>query len=224
MRVITTLSPRRIDRQKKCINTWINHGCEVTAVQESTEADHIASLFPSVSVVPTDKTATRFGKPTFVRVSALLEQCSKQPGLIINSDIEMTGGADVVHRHWEAEELMTLKCGVRSDYNQVLKRPKVFKWGIDAFWVTPEIAENIDDIGLAVGIPCWDYWLPMHFHLLGWKISTSWSPALLHENHKQRWSNADSRIGYEILFQRYKMKECEIVPLIQKITGREHIR
>lgn len=224
MKIITTLSPSRVERQQKCIDSWAKAGVGVVAVQPESQVEHIRSLFHGAEIRGTEKVADRFNKPMFVRVHALLDQCMKEPGLIVNSDIEFIGTEETFRRDWPKTDPGTLRCGVRFDRSSVFRRPKLFKWGIDAFLITPEIATDLPDIGLSIGIPCWDYWIPMHFHLKGWQVLTKRSQGLLHESHRQNWSKEESDLGYQILLQHYGMKEKKIVDLIQSITGRKHLR
>lgn len=224
MRVITTFSPRRIDRQSWCVHTWEKMGCHVVGVQPEHQIESFRILFPSVEFISTKKTADAFSKPDFVRVHALLDQCLEQPGLIVNSDIEFTGDAEMFAGDWKIPEGNVIKCGVRFDLHPRSTKPRMFKWGIDAFLVTPEIAKELPDIGMSVGIPCWDYWIPMHFHLSGWSVLTKKTPGLQHEVHRQNWSKAQSDAGYQILLRHYGLGEMQIVNLIQEITGRKAIR
>ena len=224
MKVVSSLSPSRVERQQKCVQSWASMGFSVTCVQaEGSVTEVMREKFPQVTFAETNKTAVQFGKPNHVRVSALLDQCTSEPILITNSDIEFDGDPEKFQSRWKAPEFGTMLCGVRYDVDQ--KKPtKLFKWGIDAFVITPEIASRLPDIGMAIGIPCWDYWIPLHFHKQGWKLLTNKSKGLMHESHVQNWSAEDSRIGYRILQQHYQMTEKQIVHLIQTITGRKHLR
>jgi hypothetical protein len=224
MNIVTTLSPSRVERQQKCINSWREIGLSVIAVQAEAQVDLIRSLFSEVNVRSTHKVADQFGKPLFVRVHALLDQCLEEPGLIVNSDIQFVGNQETFRRDWDVVPAGRIRCGIRYDVSSVIRRPKMFKWGIDAFLITPEIAAELPDIGLAIGIPCWDYWIPMHFHRKGWQILTKRSQGLLHEMHPQNWSKQQSDLGYQILLKYYGMKEKQIVDLIQTITGRKILR
>ena len=224
MKVVSSLSPHRIERQQKCVQSWVAMGFNVTCVQaEDSVTESMRESFPQVNFVETNKTGVQFGKPNHVRVAALLDQCTSDPILITNSDIEFDGDPDKFQGRWKAPEFGTMLCGVRYDVDPK-KGTKLFKWGIDAFVITPEIASQLPDIGMAIGIPCWDYWIPLHFHKRGWKLLTNKSEGLMHEAHVQNWSAEDSRIGYRILQQHYQMTEKQIVHLIQTITGRKHLR
>ena len=85
MRFITSISPKRIERQQYCMATWLQYG-EIVAIQTADEIPMLQEQFPEVKFVSTDKTGKElFGYPSRVNISAMVEQ---GPGLLINSDIK----------------------------------------------------------------------------------------------------------------------------------------
>ena len=86
MKFLTSISPRRIERQQYCMATWLQYG-EITAVQTAGEIPLLQPQFPNVQFVATEKTgALTFGYPSRVNISAMIDQ---GPGLLINSDIKI---------------------------------------------------------------------------------------------------------------------------------------
>ena len=71
MKIVTSLSPRRVDRQKKCLESWKQLGVPIVAVQSNEEAEDIAGIYDNVSVVGTDLVGDRFNMPKCVRIKAM---------------------------------------------------------------------------------------------------------------------------------------------------------
>lgn len=233
-RIVTSLGPSRIERQQFCMKAWIGAGFEVTAVQSPGEAAVLSPYFAGVQFVETDKVADKFGRPTFVRISGMLEQAKSQNILIVNSDLELTGIMDDFRRDWLAPEAKILKCGVRWDYNEIRNRHRsrirspmatMFKWGIDAFLITPQIAADLPDIGLAIGMPAWDYWIPWHLiRACGYSLVTNKRQQLLHQSHARAWTHADYMMGLSIMNEVYGCGRQQLADFIQIQTGRNYHR
>lgn len=224
MRIITSFSPKRIDHQRFCMQSWLDRGCTVIAVQTESEANAVASTFPEVQVVATDKVADAFRKPTHVRISALLDQCRNEPGLILNSDIHLLSTRDQMQRDWSVDGRF-FRIGIRWEQHPKTGMARLLKYGIDAFLITPDIAEQAPDIGMALGVPVWDYWLPYHVvHKMGKRLVTKKTDGLRHMAHVQNWHNSESDIGFSIMRDHYGVSQRGLTQWIQKATGRTMVK
>lgn len=220
MRIITSFSPNRIERQRTCLQSWLNRGCEVIAIQTHGEIEDISKSFPNVKFFGTDLTETEFGGSNRVRISALLNQCVHQPGLILNSDIHMISSREKLNKDWEIDE-DSFKIGVRWEQLPWTGEVRLQKHGIDAFLITPEIANNTPDIGMSIGAPVWDYWMPFHVvSQLGKKLITNKSDNLRHVVHQQNWDNSESIVGFRIMQEYYGISTRNLNNWILEHTGR----
>ena len=224
MRIVTSYGPSRIERQQKCLRSWINAGYEVTAVQSIGEAETLSKSFPQATFVETDLVGDLFGKPSFVRVKALLDQAKTENVLITNSDIELTGDVALFQTDWLEPDARILKVGVRWDSNPRVRGSRIFKWGLDAFLITPQIAADLPDVGLAIGCPAWDYWIPYHLHMIGYSIVTNSRHNLSHEVHSRAWSDQDYATGLQIMETRYSIGRQQLADFIQEKTGQRHLK
>lgn len=224
MRIITSFSPKRIDHQQFCLQSWLDRGCEVTAVQTAAEAEAVQQSFPNARVVVTDKVADAFGKPHHVRIAALMDQCKSESGLILNSDIHMLSTQEQLQRDWQPDGRL-FKIGIRWEQHPRTGEARLLKYGIDAFLITPEIAEKTPDIGMGLGIPVWDYWLPYHVvHRLGKRLVTKKTDGLRHVAHVQNWQNSESDTGFAIVKQHYGISQKALTQWIQRATGRTLVK
>jgi hypothetical protein len=220
MLAVTSIGPSRTERQQKCIASWIAAGLEVVAVQPPGEIEKLEPHYQGVRFVETDKVADKFNCPHMVRISALIDQCKDQTGLILNSDLVVSNA----YPSRFTEKQGTLSIGIR--WNAMPNgAKKLFKWGVDAFLITPEISALIPDIGLAMGLPAWDYFIPWYLaEKCGHKIETIKTAELIHEQHPQAWSKQSYNTGLEILASEYGLSRDAIAAYIQRATGRTHIR
>jgi len=222
MRFVTSLSPGRIERQLRCIDSWAKYGLEIVAVQTERESDSIESLYKMVSVVRVPERANAWGRPHLPRIVDVINQCDDGPIVIINSDIEITDSVETFRDQWMTER-DGLVLGIRRDYTEG-STPKLTPYGIDAFKITPELWHIFDvDAGFCIGAPGWDYWVPF----LVWReklpIVVS-SSVLLHENHAMAYSSKDIKIAYQLLTDDCLMPGESMSVLIQHITGRTGMR
>lgn len=221
MQIVTSIGPNRVERQQFCINSWLNIGCSITSVQSRGEAETLQPLYPNVTFVETDLVGDTFNRPRSVRISALLQQAVSNTILILNSDIEVRSTEEEFKARWATPEPNTLKLGIRWDEDPNTKELTLLKWGIDAFLITPRIASLLDDIGMTMGCPAWDYWIPIHlYENCNHQIVTHKHPELIHENHPKNWSKTEYRIGLKILTKATGLSERQSSTLIRKLTVR----
>jgi len=155
MKFITSISPRRIERQQYCMATWLQYG-EIIAVQTACEIPLLQPHFPNVQFVATEKTgASIFGYPSRVNISAMIDQ---GPGLLINSDIKIVTDQGQFDSDWEPKSRQ-FNVGVRFDFDGPGKPKYLNKHGIDAFLITEEVMAVMEDHGFVIGVPVWDSWI-----------------------------------------------------------------
>jgi len=224
MKLVTSLSPRRLGHQKSCIDSWIAAGFEVVAVQSKGESKTLESDFPEVTFVETDLVGDLFGASKHVRISALTQQAKEESILILNSDLKIVSSPEF-QEFWKQSEDKELKVGIRHD-RQGSNAMTLFKWGIDVFRVTPQIAADLPDIGMTIGQPAWDYWIPWHlFNKCGYKVTTSIPLGIqfVHNAHTRTWSNSQYQIGLKLFEQHYGISGKDLTEWIQEITGRKKL-
>ena len=226
MRIITSVGPARYERQLLCIKSWQAIGLDVVCVQSPGESMQFKDLYPGVEFVETELVGDLFKKPHLVRIYALMQQAVRfsEPVMLMNSDIEVRCSKEEFESRWTVPKSKTLVMGVRWDEDPVTKVVKIQKWGIDAFLITPSIVGDVIDLGLSMGCPAWDYWIPLHLSKTGYQIITHKHDDLIHESHPLNWSRDDYDIGLKVLSRSYGLNGKQAAMKIQKITGRSGVR
>ena len=211
IRIVTSFSPRRTDRQLACLATWRRLGMDIVAVQPASEIDAMAATYEGVTWIACDGQ-----RPTIADLAAV---AADGPILIINSDIAIESTMPEFRRDWLAIEDKTLRVGCRwevmADGSQHLQR-----WGIDAFLITPAMLADFRDLGFRIGQPAWDYWMVIHYASLGYRIRAKIDRGLMHATHTQAWTKAEGREGVAIITDHYGIDRDEQNRRISKLTGR----
>jgi hypothetical protein len=220
MKIATSISPTRIDRQKYCIDSWKKYGYEIIAIQPPSQTDSTKSYFPDITILESTNTGTRIDKPDHIQIHEHIQLASKynETVLLINSDIEMIYSIDEF-KYWKIVDTNTFKIGIR--WNQTKDTTTLCPAGIDVFQITPVIANSLPNLGFVIGCPHWDYWVVYHLWKLGYDISVIDTMRLLHEVHNDRWSDTDY-INTERLFtDNYSISPNELGQIIARLTNRD---
>lgn len=220
--IVTSFSPTRLNRQKHCLETWRQLKCNVIGIQTAGEIESLRRAFTGVTFQETDRVGDAFGRPELVRIAAVFD-IAKTVGniLVMNSDIHVSCLQKVFEDEWGIAKPNELKIGIRWEMNPKIRQKRMFKWGVDVFLVTPQLAEELPDIGLAMGCPVWDYWVPWKAHSLGYKITTLKKPHFIHESHSPGWSKQEYNTGFNsVIAGHCTLNEQQLTRFIQIKTGR----
>ena len=218
---VSSFAPTRVERQQICLESWLDHTDKVIGVQSPGETAILQPLFPDVIFIETDQVGDIFGRPKNVRTSAMIAMATAIPVLLINSDIEVRQSVQEFAFQWSVPAAKILKVGIRTDHHPQTKEERVFKWGIDAFLLTPPMVPLLPDIGMTMGCPGWDYWIPYQLHQYGYRVKTIKDPTLIHELHPRNWSSESHELANVLLESNYSVHRKEIVRHIQRVTHRQ---
>ena len=223
MRICTSISPRRKERQQKCIKSWLSLGYKVTAIQSNGESSSLQRDYPKVNFIETTSVGDVFNRIKLVRIRAILDQARSGNILILNSDIEIRSTSEEFSKIWTPIEGNNLQIGIRWEEDPKTKSLSLLKYGIDAFLITPKIANDLNDIGMTMGCPAWDYWIPIHLQRKGYQIHTTKHLNLFHEIHEQNWNKDDFTVGVRLLQKHYGLSLKEASAFILNITERTNL-
>lgn len=218
MKFLTSLSPKRIERQQLCLDTWKQFG-EITAVQTEHDRAILEPQFPGVNFVTTDLTgAGAYGLPNRPRIKAIVDQ---GPGLLINSDIKITSTEEEFKEDWTPKSKQ-FNVGVRWDFDGPKTPKTINKCGVDAFLITEEVMRLLPDVGFLIGVPMWDYWIIWHMMTERFRIQSKVSQGLLHLKHEINWTNEDMERGKAIMHAEYGLdpQRYFLHVVIPTVTGR----
>lgn len=220
MKIVTSISPIRMDRQRYCINSWKKYGYEIIALQPPSQVESTRANFHDITVLESVNTGTNIGKPTHIQIDEHIRLSIEYNDIIllINSDIEMLYSPDEF-RYWETRETNVFKIGIR--WNQTKNTATLCPAGIDAFQITPSIVNNLPNLGFVIGCPHWDYWIVYHLWKSGYDISVIDTMRLIHEVHDNRWSDTDYEKTEKLFTDNYSISPKELGQIIARLTNRD---
>ena len=193
--------------QRTKIESWQKLGFEVISVNGAKEAKALEGLYPSVKIAVIEKTAERIaGKPVpYIHdlVKVLRNRCAEHNKAlnqcivgIINSDIYLRpvpNLPEIIHTQTPGAIIL----GPRVDVNDVSdletycsSGSETYSVGYDYFLISGELLDDFDESPFAMGMPFWDYWLPLVALLNGRTLRSLNAPVALHVNHKTQWDDS----------------------------------
>jgi len=186
--------------QKSCVKSWHEMGARVIAVNVSDELAWAQKAFPGVDLIPAplDSREQTGGRPLpfihdLVRAASIHSE-GPYCGLI-NSDIYLKG----MKEHWPAIE-QALNGGMVLFRRMEMDWPsfetfKFYPFGFDVFLMDKRIGPILADAPFAVGIPWWDFWLPLMAFLKGFNLYRVEPAIAFHLAHQTRW-DTDQFVEY----------------------------
>lgn len=202
---VTSISPKKhsLDRQQKCIQSWINHGLKVYARNTIEEIRQLEKDFQYINWIEDNDLCLGYSFPTQkIRNLAQTSIELDTPILLINSDCELKGPSD-----WLQFNEETQFAGIRWNYDR--DQPYIiseFRWGIDAYSFTPKQASFIpEDFIFGIGHSMWDYAMPVVMQFNNIQQNFVHHPFLFHENHVQNWDDSSWFIGRDWLHKHYNV-------------------
>ena len=224
-KIVTSFGLNRIDRQRFCVASWRKLGLPIVAVQCDEQVEQLRAIFgdlvDSFTSLPSQPNA--WNRPHLARVANHAKQTQDGPILLINSDIEIRDTPEQFAREWLRDDPDTLICGVRRDHRHGSYTNAIHPYGIDAFRITPAMAEKLTDCGFVIGSPGWDYWLPWELWLAGFNVRAAESQ-FMHEVHNLGYADADVDIAHDLIFKRFRMPPHVMTVWIQWATNRRGMK
>jgi len=226
MKIVTSFSPNRIERQQYCVSTWAKYGLPIVAVQTTGEAAQMQQYYPSVTFVETDKTGIVHHRPRCPTIAAICEQASDDTILLVNSDISIKDTSEQFKHQWVRDRGKTLVVGIRKDFAVVGGAKWLNPYGIDAYRVTPAMAELViaDEsrfgMGFAIGCAGWDYWITWLLWQQGYNVAVA-NSSLLHPIHSRSYSQDDVDRAADMFLRHYRLTPHVMTTFIQEVTRRQ---
>ena len=190
--VVTSVMPKRIEAQQAALQSWRAAGLSVVSVNSKSEAAELREYFPDITFrIIENPVKDSLGRP-LIPVKALVQtaqQASVDVCGIINSDIEFRGAPtffDLVRQ----EVPRSLVFGSRVDFpDSGFTHGAAFRNGYDFFFWDKENSLLFEETSMVLGLPWWDFWLPLHAHAQGLRIKRFATSSMVHVTHP---------IGYDI--------------------------
>lgn len=185
MKIFTTINPYdRLEIQLSAMRTWENNGHSIYSINSEKEI----ALLSETRFITFIKTESIIDDK-YVKISAVKDAINSHVFLddevcgIVNSDIKLNASFD-----WVVESNKAF-IGVRYDFDEPKNKTEKFIHGYDVFiFQKRHFKFDIPDF-LAVGLPWWDYYIPLLFIQNNIEIYSNTTPDFIHLIHEQRYSD-----------------------------------
>lgn len=191
--------------QHRCIQSWRENGFEIFSVNAAAEVDLVKAAFPDVEVVTAERDmAALCGKPLIPLAEMIraLRATGASYGGIVNADVyaaESDVGARMAFdgRH-------ALLFASRYEVEHPFGRPRIlYNNGFDAFFFDIATASALACDPFTIGLPWWDYMLPLAFMTEGHAAAWIDGFPLHHLTHRAGWDFDSWRHFHDTFLQRF---------------------
>ncbi len=208
MILATSLVPGRDEAgQRANVDSWQAVGFEVLSVNGADETRALEGVYPGVRLVTAEKTAERVARKPVPHIHDLLKalrtRCAEQDAAInqcivgiINADIYLRP-VENLSKTIRTQTPGALVLGPRVDVDNASEfksyKPtgtETYSVGYDYFLMSGDLLDDFAESPFAMGMPFWDYWLPLVALLHGRTLKSLNAPVALHVRHDTRWDDA----------------------------------
>lgn len=187
------------------IDSWSAMGCEVISVNAAAEAPRVRAAYPDVRVVIAPATAERYAKKPVPYIhdllkalrdacaDAALKDCTVG---VINADIffrPVPNLAETLCREAQGALILGPRIDVDASSSFTAYRPagsETYSVGYDYFVMSGDLLDDFADGPFCMGMPFWDYWMPLTALLQGRPLKALNAPVALHVTHETRWDDS----------------------------------
>jgi hypothetical protein len=192
IQIATSIAPHNIEIQIKAVKSWIDLGFDVLSVNSSEEIKIIKDYFPDVVFKEIGRDAHNITGRPFVfldDILSTLHSTGAEVCAILNSDIHLNvkpGFFDFLKTQLQGG----LVFGSRIDVNSIDSREgEEYIGGFDYFFMSSSIIGSFQKTEFCLGVPWWDYWVPLFCILKGVPVKHLVTPVAYHVEHPIRWNS-----------------------------------
>jgi hypothetical protein len=201
--IATSLAPgKRADVQTAAVASWRKLGCAIWSFNATDEIVHLAPAYPEIVFVEPPRTArVPAGRPLIYVCDMLdrLRAAGAQAIGLVNSDILIEGPADLGARLVGAAQ-GSLVAATRVEIDSLAARTGDRNLsGFDAFFLDPALAPLFVDHGFCLGMPYWDYWLPLTVALNRLPLKRIEGDIVFHLRHEESWGDSRTIYGQKLM-------------------------
>lgn len=178
---------------RACVDSWIGSGFHPVTVNSRAEDPPGLAAQVAIEQRLLDRDARAlYGRP-FPYLSDLLAQMRRHaPGVVAltNADILLRLSPQSQRRIRELRPGQCVICSRMDVDSPEATQGCVYSGGFDFFAFRTEDLAGVETGDLALGVPWWDYFLPLWFYLSGMDRLKIDGASVLHLLHEERWDKA----------------------------------
>jgi len=188
--LFTSVMSKRPEIQRLAIESWRRAGLRVVSLNTPDEIDHVAPLFSDIEFISVDPSWLYEENPNLLPIDDILSVMAREGSTVcgfINSDIIMMEGGNLlasVTRHVHGSLVFGSRLDIQN-FNDDVGTP--YSQGFDFFFLEQESLQLLKGSKLLVGMPWWDYWIPLAARANGLLMKRLKGHRMLHVNHPQTY-------------------------------------
>lgn len=228
MIIITSISPKDVERQKTAIESWKRFELKIISVNHISEIEILKPEFPFVDFIEPKRTAFDVYKKHYIFINDLIkighqiDECI----FILNSDIFLSESDFTVNNfclnrnilnilNWfeylSANSLICLR-----KYDKTGDKLECWIDGYDGFIINKKFESLFKNSHFVLGQCFWDWYIPMTFFVNGNKTWIYDKPFLIHETHERNHDQSQwnkNLLKFKNIFLEILNKDKIFVPL-----------
>jgi hypothetical protein len=190
--IVTSLAPgKNLYNQRMAIDSWIQLGFKVVAVNARDEITVLEGYFPDIEFVE----AKRDGREVFSKAYiyfddflAYFATCNTKICGIVNSDIHLL--KKEFYDFVAEEAIHSFIYGSRVDVKSIDElQGHFFNQGFDYFFFDKEILPCYPPSNFLIGLPMWDFWAVLVPLCIAIKVKKVTTPHAYHILHQTNWDH-----------------------------------
>lgn len=190
--IATSIAPKGLERQKRAIQSWIYLGIEVISLNIQKEIDLLEDEFPGVRFVQAKRNGSKIAGKPYVYIDdmlAALANTGSQIVGIVNSDIILRANQAVIDKLCR-EAAGSFLYGSRIDIAHAETTVgELYYRGVDFFFFDRSLVQKKPAADYMLGMPWWDWWLPISALRAGMPAKRIDSPLGYHVRHELNYNN-----------------------------------
>lgn len=200
--VATSIAPVGIEKQQRAVASWLALGFRAVSLNTADEIAQLKDHFPQVEFITVNRDGKQMAGKPYVFLDDVLRYLRDASGSrvcgIVNSDIILRASSELTSYIWhEAEDALVY--GSRVDIQSAdAEEGSLYNRGFDFFFFDRSVIARLPKTNFMLGVPWWDYWVPVGFRLAGVPIKRLDSRIAYHVWHTTNYSTAVLiKFGYE---------------------------
>lgn len=189
--IATSISPQRVQQQVSALQTWLNQGFQVISLNAKDEIIQLKEQIHGIELVPVNRDARKYFRKPVVYIIDILRYLQDNGEAIVgilNSDIyfkEKGSFADEIRKISNHSVVLASRTNI-SSLNDL--QGATYNYGFDAFFIDQKLLHLFPESQYCLGIPWWDYWLPLIAIKKGLTLKLMKNKKLYHIEHKVNYS------------------------------------
>lgn len=189
--------------QRRVVTSWLDQGFAVISYNVAAESERLAAAYPEVEFRAPPRTAAASGKPLPLigDILADLDRETADVRGLINADIYLRPGIGIAAKlAGRIDRSLVVLARTDVDSFESVAGGTLAR-GFDAMFFGAGFSRLLDDRPFCIGMPNWDYWLPLAALAADWRLAAITAPIALHIRHDAVWT--DKTLAYNHHLMKY---------------------